>query len=151
VGYVLLGYLYIKLWDWAATTYYSSSPGMADALARLQATTPYTLTFWWWEIVLAGVIPAAILLYPRWRRNEQALMVALGLIVMGVVVNRWNVTLSGLVVPPEWSPGVIGAAGVAVSYSPTLIEVAISLGILGYALLFFTLGVRYLPIYREHF
>jgi menaquinone reductase, integral membrane subunit len=151
VGYVLLGYLYIKLWDWAATTYYSSSPGMADALARLQATTPYTLTFWWWEIVLAGVIPAAILLYPRWRRNEQALMAALGLVVMGVIINRWNVTLSGLVVPPEWSPGVIGAAGVAVSYSPTLIEVAISLGILGYALLFFTLGVRYLPIYREHF
>jgi menaquinone reductase, integral membrane subunit len=146
IGYVLLGYLYIKLWDWAATTYYSYSPGIADALARLQATTPYTLTFWWWEIVLGGVIPAAILLYLPLRRNDRAVMVGLGLIVMAVVVNRWNVTLSGLVVPPEWSPGVIGNV-VAVSYSPTTIEVMVSVGILAYALMGFTLGVKYLPIY----
>jgi Ni/Fe-hydrogenase subunit HybB-like protein len=105
IGYVLLGYLYIKLWDWAATSYYSYSPGIADALARLQATTPYTLTFWWWEIVLGGLIPAIVLLYPRLRRDNTAVAIALGLVVMSVVVNRWNVTLSGLVVPPEWSPG----------------------------------------------
>lgn len=146
IGYVLLAYLYIKLWDWAATTYYSYSPGIADALARLQATTPYTLTFWWWEIVLGGVIPAAILLYPPLRRNSNAVMVGLGLIVMAVIVNRWNVTLSGLVVPPDWSPGVIGNV-VAVSYSPTAIEVMVSVGILAYALLAFTLGVKYLPVY----
>jgi len=147
-GYVLLGYLYLKIWDWAATSYYSHSPGTASALTRLQATTPYTQTFWWLEIILGGLIPAFILLIPSLRRNDRALMIGLGLIVMAVVVNRWNVTLSGLVVPPEWSPGVLGGV-LAASYFPTWTEVAVSIGILGYGLLAFTLGVKYLPIFRR--
>ena len=147
-GYVLLGYLYLKLWDWAATSYYSHSPGTASALTRLQATTPYTQTFWWLEIILGGFIPAFILLLPSLRRNDRALMVGLGLIVMAVIVNRWNVTLSGLVVPPEWSPGVLGGV-LAASYFPTWTEVAVSIGILGYGLLAFTLGVKYLPIFDQ--
>jgi menaquinone reductase, integral membrane subunit len=96
--------------------------------------------------VLGGLIPAIVLLYPRLRRDNTAVAIALALVVMSVVVNRWNVTLSGLVVPPEWSPGVLGSL-VAVRYFPTPIEVVVSIGILAYALLFFTLGVRYLPIY----
>ena len=65
-----------------------------------------------------------------------------------LVVNRWNVTLSGLVVPPDWSPGILGNA-VAASYFPTLIEVAVAVGVLGYGLLAFTLGVKYLPLYPQ--
>jgi molybdopterin-containing oxidoreductase family membrane subunit len=145
-GYTLLAYLYLKLWDWAATSYYSHAPGTASALARLQATTPYTQTFWWIEIVLGGLIPAFILLYPSLRRNDRALMVGLALIVLAVVVNRWNVTLSGLVAPPDWSPGVLGNV-VAASYFPSWTEVAVAIGVLGYGLLAFTLGVKYLPIY----
>ena len=67
---------------------------------------------------------------------------------MGVVINRWNVTLSGLVVPPDWSPGVLGNV-VAASYFPTWTEFAVSAGVLGYGLLAFTLGVRYLPIFEK--
>ena len=29
------------------------------------------------------------------------------MVVAGLVVNRWNVTLSGFVVPLDWSPGVL--------------------------------------------
>ena len=148
-GYTLLAYLYLKLWDWAATSYYSHAPGTADALARLQATTPYTQTFWWLEIFLGGLVPAVILLFPSLRRNDRALMVGLALIVMAIVVNRWNVTLSGLVAPPNWSPGVLGNI-VAASYFPTWTEVAVAVGVLGYGLLAFTLGVKYLPIYDRH-
>ncbi|NTU64880.1 MAG: polysulfide reductase NrfD, partial [Chloroflexi bacterium] len=147
IGYAVLAYLYIKLWDWAATSYYSHAPGTADALARLNAITPYSSTFWWLEIVLGGLVPAVILLNRRLRHNDRAVILALSLIVMGVVVNRWNVTLSGLVAPPEWSPGVLGSV-VAASYAPTWVEVAVSLGILAYALLAFTLGVKYLPLFR---
>lgn len=145
-GYTLLAYLYLKLWDWAATSYYSHAPGTASALERLQATTPYTQTFWWLEIVLGGLIPALILLYPNLRRNDRALIIGLALVVMSVVINRWNVTLSGLVAPPSWSPGVLGNVLVA-KYSPSWTEIAVSVGILGYGLLAFTLGVRHLPIY----
>jgi menaquinone reductase, integral membrane subunit len=145
-GYALLAYLYLKLWDWAATSYYTHAPGTADALAVLQATSPYTSTFWWLEVVLGAVVPAVILLTPRFRRVDRILTIGLGLIVMGIVVNRWNVTLSGLVVPPQWSPGVLGHV-VAALYFPSLPEVAVSIGVLGYGLLVFTLGVRYLPLF----
>lgn len=144
-GFALVSYLYLKLWDWAATSYYSHAPGTANALARLQATTPYTQTFWWLEVVLGGIIPAVILLSAL-RRDDRYLISALAMVVFGVVINRWNVTLSGLVVPPDWSPGVLGDV-FAVSYFPSITEMAVSIGILGYGLLAFTLGVKYLPIY----
>jgi molybdopterin-containing oxidoreductase family membrane subunit len=148
IGYIALGYLYIKLWDWAATSYYSQSPGTADALSRLQATTPYTTTFWWLEIVLGLIIPAVILLYRGFRRSDRLLLLALGLIIMGVVVNRWNVTLSGLIAPPDWSLGTLGNILVA-QYIPSTPEIIVSIGILGYGLLAFTLGARYLPIFSR--
>lgn len=147
-GYTLLAYLYLKIWDWAATSYYSHAPGTTQALTRLQATTPYTQTFWWLEIVLGGVVPAVILLYRPLRRNDRYVMLALASVVMGVTINRWNVTLSGLVAPPQWSPGVLGNL-IVVSYIPSWTEIAVAIGILGYALLGFSLGVRYLPIYPE--
>lgn len=148
VGYTALAYLYIKLWDWAATSYYSHAPGASDALLRLQATTPYTLIFWWWEIVLGLIIPAVILLARPLRYNDRAVLLGLGFLVFGVIVNRWNTTLSGLVAPPNWSPGVLGTV-VTVSYAPTWTEVAVSIGIVAYAWLVFTLPVRYLGIYRS--
>ena len=74
IGLATAGYLYLKLWDWAATSYYSHAPETADALARLNLTTPYTRTFWGIEVLLGAVIPAAILLNARTRRNERALL-----------------------------------------------------------------------------
>ncbi len=146
VGFITLGYLYIKLWDWAATSYYSHSPATADILTRLHATTPYTTTFWGLEILLGAAVPALILLLPNLCKRRNLVMAALSMVVLGVVVNRWNITLSGLVAPPDWSPGILGNV-VAVSYFPTLIEIGVAIGIVSYAWLGFTLGARYLAIY----
>jgi Ni/Fe-hydrogenase subunit HybB-like protein len=146
IGFITLGYLYIKIWDWAATSYYSHSPASADILSRLHATTPYTTTFWGVEVLLGGLAPAMILLLPNLCKRKSLVMLALGLIVIGVVVNRWNTTLSGLIAPPDWSPGVLGNI-VAVSYFPSIVEIGVAIGIVSYAWLGFTLGVRYLEIY----
>ncbi len=148
IGLITLGYLYIKIWDWAATSYYSNAPATADILSRLNATTPYTTTFWGVEVLLSGLVPALILLLPNLCKRRGLVMVALSLVVAGVVLNRWNITLSGLVAPPAWSPGVLGNV-VAVSYFPSMIEIGVALGIIAYALLGFTLGVRYLEIYPK--
>ena len=145
-GLAMAAYLYLKLWDWAATSYYSQAPGSADVLQRLQLTTPYSQTFWILEVLLGAVIPAVILLSSRLRRQDGALGLALLLAIMGLVVNRWNVTLSGLIAPPNWSPGVLGNVVVA-AYIPSWTEVAVAAGIVGYALLAFTLGMRYLPLF----
>jgi len=52
------------------------------------------------------------------------------------------------VAPPQWSPGVLGNV-IAVSYFPSWIEIGVAAGIVAYALLGFTLGVRYLAIYTR--
>ncbi len=148
LGYALLAYLYLKLWDWAATSYYSHAPGTAQSLARLNATTPYTPTFWLLEIALGALLPLIVMLVPRLRRDDRWVIAACAFVVVGVIVNRWNTTLSGLVAPPDWSPGVLGTGAVA-SYLPSMTEVAVGLGILAYALTMFTLGVKYLPVFRE--
>jgi len=147
-AFALLAYLYLKMWDWAATSYYSHAPGTADALLRLQATTPYTQSFWIIEVFLGIVVPVVILLNRPLRRQTGLLILALALVIIGVVVNRWNVTLSGLTVPPEWSPGVLGNV-VATPYFPSWVEVSVSVGILAYALLVLTLGVKYLPLFGK--
>ncbi|MFO7679354.1 MAG: NrfD/PsrC family molybdoenzyme membrane anchor subunit [Chloroflexota bacterium] len=147
-AFTLLAYLYLKLWDWAATSYYSQAPGTADALARLQATTPYSQSFWIIEIFLGIVVPVVILLYPPLRKQTGLLILALVFVVAGLVVNRWNVTLSGLTAPPQWSPGVLGNV-VAATYMPSVVEMMVSLGILAFALLGLTLGVKYLPLYPQ--
>lgn len=146
IGFITLGYLYIKLWDWASTSYYSNTPATADILTRLNATTPYTATFWGVEVLLGALVPAVILLTPNLCQRRNLVMAALMMVVAGVVINRWNITLSGLVAPPQWSPGVLGNV-VAASYFPSIIELGVALGIVTYALLGFTLGVRYLAIY----
>jgi Ni/Fe-hydrogenase subunit HybB-like protein len=87
-----------------------------------------------------------LFIYPPLRRNDRALILGLGLAVFGLVVNRWNVTLSGLIVPPVWSPGVLGRI-VVHTYFPSLMEIAVSTGIIGYGFLMFTLGVKHLPLY----
>jgi Ni/Fe-hydrogenase subunit HybB-like protein len=66
-------------------------------------------------------VQALILLLPNLCKHRE-------LLVVGVVINRWNITLSGLVAPPEWSPGILGNV-IAVSYFPSLIEIGVGLGV----------------------
>ncbi|MEO0560956.1 MAG: NrfD/PsrC family molybdoenzyme membrane anchor subunit, partial [Chloroflexota bacterium] len=104
VAAVVLGYLYLKLWSWAATNYYSQVPEQQLGLEILRANTPYNYTFWFGEILFGAVIPAVLLLWGRLRRNPRNVMIATFMIIVGLVINRWNMTLSGFVVPLDWLP-----------------------------------------------
>src|SRR5690606_19581319 len=96
-GLMMLAYLYLKLWDFLATFYYSYLPARVEANTLLESTTPYGTTFWWLEIVLGALIPAIILLTPSLRRQDLWVLLGGLLAIGGVIANRWNVTLSGLV------------------------------------------------------
>ena len=146
VGFASLAYLYLKLWSWAATNYYSHVPAQATGIELLKEHTPYDVTFWWGEVLMGALLPAIIFLWPRLRRNRYLLMLGALMVVAGLVVNRWNVTLSGFVVPLDWSPGVLDVFPIN-SYEPSLVEWGIALGIVGYSWLGWTLGVRYLRLY----
>jgi Ni/Fe-hydrogenase subunit HybB-like protein len=68
--------------------------------------------------------------------------------VIGVVMLRWNTTMSGLLIPVDWSPGVASLFSTNY-YGPTLPEVGVFAGVIGYAFLGLTLALRYLPIFEE--
>ncbi len=147
-GFALATYLYLKIWDWASIYFYSSTPETTNTLARLNAAIPYTQSFWWLEIVLGGLVPLVLLIAPRFIKRDRALLAGSALVIMGVVVNRWNVTLSGLVAPPQWSYGVLGGHLVN-SYIPSIPEVLVTLGVISFGMMAFTLGVKYLPIFEN--
>jgi len=147
-GLLMMGYLYLKLWDFLATAYYSHVPERVQANNLLETATPYGLTFWWIEIVVGALIPAMIMLTPRLRRQDVWVVVAGLLAMVGIIVNRWNVTLSGLVVPMDWSPGAAELFPVR-EYVPALSEWGVAIGVLGYALIMLTLGLKFLPLFPK--
>jgi len=150
-GFALLVYGYIKFWDLAAVTYYGRTPAVDQALFTLRQQTPYNFAFWIGEIVIGIVIPVILFLSPRFNRNPALLVLGGLLAVIGVVINRWNVTVSGLFVPLAYSPGTQYVLPPG-EYFPNLIEWGIALGIIGYALAMITLGVKALPLFikTEH-
>lgn len=145
-GFMALAYLYLKLWSWAATNYYSHSPALARDVELLSEHTPYGFTFWWFEVFLGALIPAAIFLWPRTRGNRYALILAGLLSVGGLIVYRWNMTLAGFVVGLDWSPGVAENFTIG-SYTPSIAEWGVVVGIIGYWLLAWSLAVRFLHLY----
>lgn len=147
-GLTMLAYLYLKLWDYLATSYYSHLPARIEALDLLNRSTPYGATFWLIEVVVGALLPAAILLTPRFRRQDVWIVAATGMAILGVIVNRWNVTLSGLIVPMDWSPGAAELFPVN-AYLPSPVEWGVAIGVLGYALLLLSLGLRFLPLFNK--
>lgn len=145
-GLVTLAYLYLNLWDYLATNYYSHLPARVEDIALLNRVAPYGTTFWLLEILVGAVFPALILLVPWARRRDSLVMGAMIMVMIGIIVNRWNVTLSGLIVPLDWSPGVADVFPIN-AYRPAWIEWGVGVGVLGYALMAFTLGLRFLPLY----
>lgn len=146
IGGLAAAYLYLKVWSWAATNYYSHLPEQQLGWEILAANTPYNFTFWFGEVLFGALVPMLLLLWPRMRRNHNVIMLATMMIIAGLVINRWNMTLSGFTIPLDWSPGV-GDVFPVNQYAPALIEWIVAIGIVAYSWLAFTLGVRFLNIY----
>jgi Ni/Fe-hydrogenase subunit HybB-like protein len=83
------------------------------------------------------VLPVALLIRPAVRRNIRTLYRASLLVVLGFVVNRLNVSVTGLE----------GAQGA--HYVPAWSELVITLMLVGVGFAAFGLAVRYLRVYPE--
>ena len=89
------------------------------------------------EMAIGVFVPMALLALPAVRRNTERLYGAALLVVVGLVVNRLNVSLTGF-------EGTQGG-----HYVPTIAEAVISLMLVGVGVTVFTLAVRYLPIMEK--
>jgi len=89
------------------------------------------------EFRLGVLLPVALLAFPRIRNHEGGLVLGAYLTVLGFIVNRLNVSITGMG----------HAAGV--TYNPSWMESAISLALMTGGFALFGLAVRYLPIFVD--
>ena len=124
--FVMMMYLILKLIDF----------GRRDALGYLFEPTFETLMFWL-EIGIGVILPMILLAIPKIRRNETALFWSVSMIVVGLVMNRLNVAITGMQ----------GAAGE--TYYPHWMEVSITLMLVALGFAAFRMIAKYFPIFEE--
>lgn len=90
------------------------------------------------EMALGVVLPVALLAFRRLRTSPRWLVGVSFLAVLGFVVNRLNVSVTGME----------RAAGVR--YVPSVMEIIVSVGLVGLGMAVFALAVRHFSIFPEH-
>jgi Ni/Fe-hydrogenase subunit HybB-like protein len=97
----------------------------------------YETTMFWLEITLSVLLPIALLSIPKVRNNPIALYAVSVLTVLGFVLNRLNIAMTGM------------EASAGTRYIPQWSEVAVTLSVVSFGVVAFTLAVKYLPIFHE--
>lgn len=87
------------------------------------------------EMLLGVIAPIIMLLVPRIRNNQFGLFVSALMVVLGFVMNRINVAITGM----DRSSGV--------NYFPSWTELAVTASIVGVGFLLFGLAVKYLDVF----
>jgi Ni/Fe-hydrogenase subunit HybB-like protein len=90
------------------------------------------------EFGLGVLLPIALLLWRRIRTSQAGLVAGGALAVMGFILHRLNVSVTGL----ERASGT--------SYSPSWMEVTVSVGLVAIGFALFALAARYLPVFPRH-
>ena len=143
-GWMISGYIIAKIIDtiyWATVTapskgftlmdFYSNNPGSIYGIWILIA-----------EIGFGGLLPAAILITDRGRKNKKTLLLAVLLAIMGVCLNRWVMVLQVLAIPvltfESWF-----------TYFPSWQEIATTLLPVALGTIVVSLSYRYLPVFPQ--
>lgn len=126
VGWVAVLYLALKIVDLL----------ISGELALIWSAGAYSV--WWWIEMAFGVLaPIVLLLTPALRDRPWTPVVAPLLILFGVMLNRFNATMFGQILPP------------GTTYTPHLLEWLSTIGILAAALMAWLLGIRFLSIFDD--
>lgn len=92
---------------------------------------------WWIEITIGLILPITLFLTPDIIKTRSGLLWASSLVIIGLIWNRINVAIVGIIVE-KWD-----------SYSPYWTEIFITIGVINIGLIVFKWAVENLPIY-EH-
>lgn len=141
-GGIVLLCIYIRVWDWAVTNYYSFDTEVALQTEMLNKVTPYSLTFWIGQVFFA-LIPGIILLFANKIRNFRVLLIAAILPAICAVLVRWNYNFSGLIAMITYDP--FTPEVIINGYKPTWQEYAVGTLVISYWLLAFSFAARFLP------
>jgi Ni/Fe-hydrogenase subunit HybB-like protein len=140
-GWLLAIYIVLKIADTFGWIY-GVVPRAGQGFMDFYREGPYGVWLLICEIIVFGIIPAVILLFPRSRQHGGGLIIACIMTCIGLVLNRFGfivVTLAIPVMPFDrfWS------------YLPTWQEWGIALAMIGYGFLLFSVSYRYLPVFPK--
>jgi Ni/Fe-hydrogenase subunit HybB-like protein len=101
----------------------------------------------WAEILIGVLIPMIWFSLKRNRQNPNAVLVGAIILLLGMILNRFNVSWFAVKHPDPlfYLPGFMSH----VNYFPTLPEVSVSIGIFAAGILAFGLAVKYLPVFEN--
>jgi len=140
-GVLLAAYVAAKSIDtliWLNVT----SPSVGFAPWEYYAYPPFGSALLFIEILLFGLVPAALLLYPRTAGNRRWLLTGAGLACCGILLNRFVMTVQTLALPTL-------AFDEFLRYTPSWQEVATFGGLIAYGVIVFSLSYRYLPLFGQ--
>lgn len=95
--------------------------------------------FWGVEVVVGVLLPIALLSRNTWRHNAQVQVAVPLMVLSGVLMNRFDATLYGQIMPAGAAP-----------YSPHILEWVSTIGILAAAALAWIVCVRFIVRDEEH-
>lgn len=99
---------------------------------------PRVETYFFWAEILAGVVtPIVLFTQKRFRHSPSGLMTGAMFAVVGFILNRMNVTITGME----------GWAGM--SYVPSWMELAVTISLVTAGFIVFAMAAKYLPLF-EH-
>ncbi|MBT3669591.1 MAG: polysulfide reductase NrfD [Chloroflexi bacterium] len=142
LGWLLVGYLYLRFWDLFAMTY-TYQPGKAEGL-KILTSGPLSFNLWFGELLLGTLVPILLLFNSKTRKNEFFQILAVLLVVGGVIAYRWDTNMVGQLIVQK--PILNEFAPLYAQYSPSLIEIGVGAGIIAFGLMAFTIGVKYLKV-----
>jgi Ni/Fe-hydrogenase subunit HybB-like protein len=90
------------------------------------------------EVVAGVIIPMIVFFGKRVRTSSSLQLRAAGLVIFGLVLNRFNVSIFAMVQKNQEI------------YYPSLLESVVTIGIIAAHVLFFVLIAKYFPIFEHH-
>jgi molybdopterin-containing oxidoreductase family membrane subunit len=140
-AWLLSGYMVLKIAD-TLVWMYGVVPRDGLTFMDFFKQGPYGAWMLVVEIIICGILPAIILMIPSARKQEGWLITASLLACVGIVFNRFLFIVVNLAIP-------VLPFGRFWSYIPTWQEWGLSLAIIGYGFLLFSLAYRYLPVFPK--
>lgn len=99
---------------------------------------PVLITLFAVEVFVGVVTPLLMFLTRRIRTDKQLQLRAASLVIFGLVLNRFNVSMFGMLHPGQ------------PVYYPNVIESVVTIGIIAAHILFFVLVAKYFPVFEHH-
>jgi Ni/Fe-hydrogenase subunit HybB-like protein len=100
----------------------------------------------WMEIIVGSVIPLVLFSFKPMRRSPNALLGGAILLLVGMILNRFDVSWFAVRHPDPIT--YIPTFMSNVHYLPTLPEISISIGIFSFGIMAFGLAAKYLPLFE---